>query len=176
MQSNLVVCVTGEEQADLVEQVSKAIFSSGCQVGDSRLTVISGQTAFLVRVHGDWNNLAKAETALGKVEKRLNAAVTIRRVAAEKTGSELVPYLAEVVGLDQPGVLYHLASFFVERSIGVLELATHSYRAAQTGAPMCSVSLTVGIPANVGLATLREEFFERCDQLNVDAILEPVKG
>ncbi len=176
MQSDLVVCVTGEEQADLVEQVSKAIYNSGCQVGDCRLMVLCGQSAFLLRVRGDWNNLARAETALNKVEKRLSATISIRRVAAEPADSALVPYLAEVVGLEQPGVLYHLASFFVERNIGVLELATHSYRAAQTGAPMCSVSITVGIPTDISLASLREEFFERCDQLNVDAILEPVKG
>jgi glycine cleavage system transcriptional repressor len=31
------------------------------------------------------------------------------------------------------------------------------------------------VPASVSLLVLREEFMDLCDQLNIDAILEPVK-
>jgi glycine cleavage system transcriptional repressor len=33
----------------------------------------------------------------------------------------------------------------------------------------------INIPASVHISGLREEFMEFCDQLNVDAIMEPVK-
>jgi glycine cleavage system regulatory protein len=34
----------------------------------------------------------------------------------------------------------------------------------------------VGIPAALMIAQLREEFFDLCDQLNLDAVSEPVRG
>ena len=35
--------------------------------------------------------------------------------------------------------------------------------------------MSINIPGSVHISGLREEFMEFCDQLNVDAIMEPVK-
>ena len=52
---------------------------------------------------------------------------------------------------------------------------THRYSAAHTATPMVSVHINIGIPAATYLAALRDEFLDCCDQLNVDAIMEPIK-
>ena len=52
---------------------------------------------------------------------------------------------------------------------------THRYSAAHTATPMVSVHINIGIPAATHLAALRDEFLDFCDQLNVDAIMEPIK-
>ena len=80
-----------------------------------------------------------------------------------------------VITLNRPGIIQNLSQFFRARKIGIEELASHSYSAAQTGAHMFSVSMTIGIPADTPLAPLRDEFFDFCDQLNLDAVLEPIK-
>ena len=36
--------------------------------------------------------------------------------------------------------------------------------------------LAIGIPANTHIALLREEFLDFCDDLNLDAVMEPIKG
>jgi glycine cleavage system transcriptional repressor len=36
--------------------------------------------------------------------------------------------------------------------------------------------MVVNVPSKLHLGVLREEFMDFCDQLNLDAILEPVKG
>jgi glycine cleavage system transcriptional repressor len=41
---------------------------------------------------------------------------------------------------------------------------------------MCAVNITIGVPANIHIAMLREEFMDFCDDLNLDAMMEPVKG
>jgi glycine cleavage system transcriptional repressor len=81
-----------------------------------------------------------------------------------------------VVALDQPGIVHNLARFFSRRNINIQEMVTTSYAAAHTGTPMFSVHLTVEIPATQQISALREEFMEFCDQLNLDAVIEPVKG
>lgn len=87
-----------------------------------------------------------------------------------------MPYLVDVVCLDQPGIVFNLANFFASRSIEISEVATRRYAAAHTGAPMFAVQMTVSLPGSVHISHLRDEFLEFCDRLNLDAILEPVKG
>jgi glycine cleavage system transcriptional repressor len=87
-----------------------------------------------------------------------------------------MPYAVDVVALDNPGIVHSLASFFSSRNINIQDLTTTSYSAAHTGTPMFSVHMSVDIPAQLHIATLRDEFMDFCDQLNLDAIIEPVKG
>jgi glycine cleavage system transcriptional repressor len=36
--------------------------------------------------------------------------------------------------------------------------------------------MTVDVPANIHIATLREQFLIFCDELNLDGVLEPAKA
>ena len=55
------------------------------------------------------------------------------------------------------------------------DLYTTSHRAAHTGSPMFALNMTVEIPAATHISSLRDEFMEFCDELNLDAIMEPMK-
>ncbi|MES9912157.1 MAG: ACT domain-containing protein, partial [Candidatus Sedimenticola sp. 4PFRAG1] len=101
----------------------------------------------------------------------------IAKRTEERTAEvDLLPYTVEVVALDHPGIVHHLASFFSRHHINIEDMATSSYAAAHTGTPMFSVQMTVGIPSDIHISTLREDFLEFCDSLNLDAVLEPQKG
>jgi len=41
---------------------------------------------------------------------------------------------------------------------------------------MFAVQLNVGLPHDMHIAGIREEFMGFCDGMNLDAILEPIKG
>ncbi|MBX9849761.1 MAG: hypothetical protein K2X64_10740, partial [Rhodocyclaceae bacterium] len=56
------------------------------------------------------------------------------------------------------------------------ELRTSTYFAPHTGSPLTSVLMTVGVHAKVHIPTLREDFLDYCDDLNLDATLEPMRG
>lgn len=140
------------------------------------MTVLGGEFAIIVMVSGKWNELAKLEGGLPSLGKRLGLLVNSKRTEPPSETRQLLPYSVEVVSLDHPGVVSELASFFASREINIRDLATASYAAAHTGTPMFSVHMTVDVPAGLHIATLRDEFMEFCDQLNLDAIMEPVKG
>src|SRR5690606_38646496 len=99
-----------------------------------------------------------------------------RRSQPRGSRGNLLPYTVDVVGLDQPGIMHSLAGFFASRQIEISECNTRGYTAAHTGAAMVSVQLTISVPAHLNIAGLRDEFMDFCDQANLDAILEPVKG
>ena len=102
--------------------------------------------------------------------------IVAKRTEHRTPTGDTLPYAVEVVAVSQPGIVHHLASFFASRSINIEDMVTRSYSAPHTGTPMFSVNLAIGIPANMHIAMLREEFLDFCDELNLDAVLEPIKG
>ena len=174
--NQLVLSALGEDKPGIINELSRCVLNSGCTILDSRMTVLGGNFALLLQVGGNWNNIAKLENQIALLEERLALTIIARRTVPKQGGKDLLPYGVDVVALDQPGIVHNLASFFSKRQINIQEMITSSYAAAHTGTPMFSVHLTVDIPASLQIAMLRDEFMDFCDQLNLDAVIEPIKG
>ena len=174
--SQLVLSALGEDKPGIIDELSRCVLTCGCNIVDSRMTVLGGDFAILLLVDGNWNNIAKLENQMAQLEERLGLTVIARRTTPREGSKDLLPYGVDVVALDQPGIVHNLASFFAKRQINIQEMITSSYAAAHTGTPMFSVHLTVDIPASLQIAMLRDEFMDFCDSMNIDAVLEPIKG
>lgn len=140
------------------------------------MTALGSEFAMLLLVSGNWATVGKLEKALDKLSQDKPLSISIRKTGEREDGPESMPYGIDVVSLDQPGIVFQLASFFASRNIEIADLATRRYAAAHTGSQMFAVQMSVNIPGTVSISRLRDEFFELCDQLNLDAIIEPVKS
>lgn len=175
MTSYLVISVIGDDRPGIVEKLSKAATDNACNIEDSRMTVLGGTFALIQLVSGKWNNLAKLETALNGLQAQLNLTILSRRTEQRVPDTQVLPYSVDVVALDHPGIVNHLAGFFAAHGVNIQEMVTHTYKAAHTATPMISIRMSVEIPANQNLSQLREEFLDLCDEQNFDGVLEPIK-
>ena len=155
--------------------VSRRISDSGCNLVDARLATVGRDVSVLALAVGSWDAVAKLESALGRLERDEGMRLVWYRTSPKPLQSTLLPYIVEVVAADKPGILYQLADFFDRQGITIEALHSTRYRAMQTGADMFSAQLTVGVPSNMHIAALRDDFLEFCDHLNLDAILDPMK-
>ena len=176
MTSQLVIAALGEDRPGLVDQLSGWILDSGCNIADSRMMVLGGEFSVLLLVSGNWNNLARLEDQVEKIEQKLGMVLSVKRTEPKQHNAEFLPYAVDVVALDHPGIVHNLANFFSQHNINIQDLSTTSYAAAHTGTQMFAVHMSLDVPADTHIATLREEFLEFCDQLNLDAVIEPLKG
>lgn len=176
MTNQLVIAAVGQDRPGLVDALSGWILDSGCNIADSRMTVLGGEFAVLLLVEGKWNNLAKLEDQVDNLQTELGMKISLKRTEPRRPGGAFLPYAVDVVALDHPGIVHNLASFFSQRSINIQDLSTAGYSAAHTGTQMFSVHMTLDVPADTHIAGLREEFLDFCDHLNLDAVIEPVKG
>jgi glycine cleavage system transcriptional repressor len=140
------------------------------------MTVLGGEFAILLLVEGPWNRLTKLEDQVPELQEKLALTIITKRTEERTGDANLLPYGVDVVSLDHPGIVYSLASFFSEKNINIEDMTTSSYAAAHTGTPMFSVRMSIGIPASIHIAALRDEFMDFCDGMNIDAVLEPIKG
>ncbi|HCP04400.1 MAG TPA: glycine cleavage system protein R, partial [Pseudomonas sp.] len=63
--------------------------------------------------------------------------------------------------------------FFQHLNIDIEELHSFTYLAQHTGTAMLNLTLTIAIPVQTQLSWLREQFLDFCDELNLDAVIEP---
>ena len=171
----LVLSALGKDRPGIVDQLSKVILDYDCNIVDSRMTVLGGEFAILMMVEGNWNTLAKLENSLPEMQQSLRLTIISERTEERQDDDDVMPYMVEVVALDHPGIVHSLAGFFSERHINIEDLVTDAYAAAHTGTRMFSVHMSIGVPASIHIAALRDEFMDFCDSLNLDSVMEPLK-
>ncbi|MBD9367669.1 glycine cleavage system protein R [Xanthomonas sp. XNM01] len=155
--------------------VTRRIADSGCNLVDSRLATVGRDVSMTALAMGSWDAVAKLEAMLGRLEREDGLKLNWYRTGAKQSQSNLLPYIVEVIAADKPGILFQLADFFDRQGITIENLQSTRYRAMQTGAEMFSAQVTIGVPANMHIAALRDDFLEFCDHLNLDAIMDPMK-
>lgn len=175
MESFLVITALGRDKPGIVDKLSEAVTNCDCNIVDSRMTVLGGEFAVILMVSGKWNQLAKLEDALQGLRESLELTITSKRTEPGEPAKDLMPYTVEVISIDHPGIVYELAHFFSKRNINIQELNTTRYSAAHTGTPMFALHITANIPADIHVASLRDEFLDFCESQNMDATIEPMK-
>ena len=173
---SLVITASGEDKVGLVNRLTSRIAECGCNIEESRMAVLGGQFSLIMLVSGPWNALSKLEGQMESLGSQLELSLIHKRTGKRPDKAPAVPYVVDVVAMDHPGIVRDLAAFFSRNSINVEEFQTGTYPAPHTGTPMFSVSMTVGIPASVHIPTFRGNFLDYCDDLNLDATFEPVRG
>ena len=175
METHLIITAFGPDRPGLAEAISRAIGDSGCEFGDSRMTVLAGEFAMILQASGNWSAVAKLETALPRVASANGLSIHSTRSEPRNPSGTLVPYAVEVIAVERSGVVSDVSAFFSSRNINIEDLYTSRYAAPHTSTPMFALHLTVGIPSDLSIAMVRGEFMDFCDELNLDAMLAPVK-
>ena len=175
MQTYLVISAIGKDRIGLVESISQSVLDCGCHVGESRMTVLGNEFAVVMLVNGHWNAVAKLESALPRMADALGLRISSTRTEAREDKRSLIPYAVEVVAPEHAEVVHEVSEFFARRGINIEDVYTNRYPAPHTGAAMFALHLTVGIPSDLSIASIRGEFMDFCDELNLDAMIAPVK-
>ncbi len=170
----LVQTLTPAAQSPLL-QLARRVADSGCSLADARVSTLGADVSVTLMAQGSWDAVAKLETALARLGRDPDLHLVTYRSAPRQPQQHLLPYMVEVVAADRHGVLAEVLEFFADRQISIEQLGSQRYQAMQTGAEMFSAQITIGVPADLHIAALRDEFLELCDGLNLDAVMEPVK-
>lgn len=171
----LAITILGNNQLNFVTDILAAIRDSKCNIIEIRSSRLALSTAAYLLIQGNWNQIAKFETALETIQKRSEIKVHTFRPEPKAKGRDFVPYSLETLSLDRDNVIESITTFLDDREIEVEEITGSSYQAPYIQTSVFSTRFIILIPPELRLLSLREEFLDFCDQLNIDAILEPIK-
>ena len=168
----LVISSIGSDQPGIVNELAKACSANNCNIVDSRMTVLGGEFAVIMMVSGIWDAIGRLESALPAISKKLELTTTVKHTR-QRDASQSMVYNVNVVALDNPGIVHEIAQFFSSQNINIDDLHTGTYSAPHTGTQMFNLSMSIRLSADTHIASLREEFMDFCDDMNLDAIIEP---
>ncbi|MEJ2390254.1 MAG: ACT domain-containing protein [Gammaproteobacteria bacterium] len=109
MNNLLVISALGQDRAGLVAELSQTVQNSGCNIEDSRMSILGGEFAIIMLISGAWNNIAKLEDILPTTAEKLGLLLNSRRTQSRELSQEEIPYTIEVISLDHPGIVQQIA-------------------------------------------------------------------
>jgi glycine cleavage system transcriptional repressor len=171
----LAITVLGTHQHNFIAEILPAIRDCKCNIVEIRSSRLSQVTAAYLLIQGNWNHIAKLENTLDTIQKRLEIQIQTLRPEQKDKASDCIPYSLETLSLDRDSVIESVSTFLLDRDIGIEEITGNCYQAPYIQTSVLSTKFIVSIPPHLQLLSLREEFLDFCDQLNIDAILEPIK-
>lgn len=172
----LAITALAQGGEEALRRLAEQAANAGCNLVEAREIPLGDRTAIVLLADGSWDAIVRLERAIPRFAGKLGAEILAVRVQPAETSGERIPYAVDLTSADKPGILSALIEFFSARDITIMELTARSYPAAHTGALMFMVQLNVGLPHDMHIAGIREEFMDFCDGMNLDAILEPIKG
>ena len=179
----LSITALGSNQINFIVEILPAIRDCNCSILEIRSSRLGKSAAAYLLVQGNWNQIAKLESTLDIIQKRLDIKLNVLRPEQKdkekdkekERDKDCLPYSLETISLDRDNVVESITSCLFDREISIEEISGSSYQAAYIQSAVFSTKFIILIPSQLPLLTLREEFLDFCDQLNIDAILEPVK-
>ncbi len=172
MDQLIVISALGSDRPGIVESLTGAVLRQDGNILDSRMTVLGGEFAILMLVAATAEAISKLENRRESLEQELALTIHLRRTQPAPV-QDALPYLAEVVALDHPGIVHEIARFFSSQGINIDDLSTGTYAAPHTGTTMFSLNLTLSVPTEEPIGKLRDKFLEFCEARNLDASLRP---
>lgn len=175
--NQLVISAIGSDRPGIVNELSQLIVQNNGNIDDSRMTVLGGEFAIILLISASEEKLSFIEKIINKEASSLNLSVISKRtsdstLAKNNALDKKIPYIVEVLAMDNPGIVYKLTDFFSTRDINIQTLQTDRYPAPHTGTQMFAIEMVITVPKTIIINDLRDDFMDLCEDMNLDATIE----
>ncbi len=176
MEQYLVVSLLGPNSIGILNAVSAHVKKNHCWIIRAHMTSLGSTFGMLLQINGKWNHIAKCESSLALLAKKNEYAIQTLRCTPPTYSEKLIAYNIDIITTQRPEIIPSLSQFFMQQKINISDLHCESFSARLTSTEMLSLTMKIHIPVDISLAELREEFINLCDELNLDAVMEPERG
>jgi glycine cleavage system transcriptional repressor len=171
----LTITVLGYTQNNFIGRLLSAVDDCNCSVVELKVNRLMACTAAYLLVNGEWNQIAKLESILESLEKKLEIKIHQLRPGTYANKDQYTAYSLDIVALERQKALLTMITFITGHHITIEEITSNQYQDLYTQSDMVAFRFILLIPPEVRILNLREEFQGFCDHINIDALLEPIK-
>ncbi len=168
MSERAVMTAIGHDRPGLVEEVSEFVFARGGSIEDSRMANMHGQFAIAMSIAGTAEAVGRIRADLDTLSAQTGIHAQLTTAVQGSGASSRVPYSLTGRALDQAGLVHQVANVLRSLDVNIESLDTTLEAAPETGAPVFAMELTIAVPGETQVQTLRDELGRVCDSLNID--------
>lgn len=178
---HLAVVALGPSDTSLISEFARLTSKHSCQITNSHIYQQGEHYSFSFLLSGTWGAIAKIEAALTAMANKSGIALFMQRTTAcdaSDTSTKpkpAMPYILYVNAEDNAQLLHQITRFLQHEHVDIQEIFIDTYKARYTQLPMLSLTIRALIPTATAVGEWRERFMIFCDELNIDAMMEPEK-
>lgn len=176
MMEYLAVVVLGKNDGMMINELTQHADSCECNIIETRMGNIGSEFVANILFAGKWSALAKLETHLSALQKKLDLKLLIQRTKLSSFPADQTPYSVYVSAIDEHGIAHKIINFFAEQAIPIHEFWSENYNLRRTNKPLLTLTMTISLPADMLMGDLRDRFLVFCDTHNFDGSLELEKN
>lgn len=172
--SYLVITALGQDHTHILANLTNTLALLGGNILNSKMTSLGNELGIMLLIEGSWGAIAKIEANLPSIEQKLDIVINVRRTTPQQSKKKTMPYLLHTVAIDREGILNDLTQFLLAQNIHIHDINGYTYM-TNTGVRMADTTINIHVAATAHLPNLREKLMIYCDELNLDASLEPIR-
>lgn len=171
----LLILAAGDDRPGIVDSMSGLVYRAGCNLEDSRMSVLGGAFALMVLVTGSEAQLSVLDTEAKKLGEELGLTIDSKRTEAPGEAGDAARgplHRIRALAMDHPGIVHRLTHVLSEAGVNVVNLDTSVGQAPTTGTPTFSLVLDAHVPSTVDLPDLRERLSAVGEEEDIDLEFE----
>jgi glycine cleavage system transcriptional repressor len=168
----------GKDRPGIVADLAELIFEHGCNLEDSSMTILGGEFAVLLLFTGSGEDLERRlSSACKRLEWERRLTVFFRPLEGPP-----VPYgdaqrrrVHELfaTGVDKAGIVARVCRVLAERDVTIREMKTYSRPEPESGTPIYTMRVEIGVPDSVALGDLEAALDRIAERLNIEITVRP---
>ncbi len=169
-----MLTAVGPDRVGIVDDLSGAVSAAGCNIEESKMSVLGGEFAVIMLVSGPAGTVEALSQTLPGLGGKLSLHVECHATREPRANEKGRPYLLEAVSLDTPGIVHSVTAILRGHGINIEDLETDTAAAPWTGAPMFRMKARMFVGQSVSIPRLKEELFRLQQEHDLDIALKPI--
>ena len=163
----------GKDRPGIVADLAELIFEHGCNLEDSSMTILGGEFAVLLVFTGGGEELdRRLSAACKRLEWERRLTIFFRPLegppAPYGAGEKRKTFELYATGVDKAGIVARVCRLLAERDVTIREMKTYSRPEAETGTPLYTMRVEMGVPVKLQMAELSAALERVADELAIE--------
>ena len=171
-----VLTALGTDRVGIVDDLAKEIVKAGCNIEESKMSVLGGEFAVILLVSGQNSSISELSDNLNNFREESGISVIVKETGPYRGSADRIPYVIESVSLDHPGIVQSITSLLKELEINIEDLETKTSPAPWTGAPLFTLKCIAAVPRGTSVQNLKEKVQEIAHKNDLDISLYPLSS
>ncbi|NRA60694.1 MAG: glycine cleavage system transcriptional repressor [Psychrobium sp.] len=170
MSNFLVVTAIGTDRPGIVNELTKIVTQTNCNIVDSRLAVFGNEFTLILLLSGQWNAITRFEADLLARSAQLELVTIMKRTSEHTLANNSGQVSIKLDGQDAPGCIGQFTEYLAEHQIDLTSFRTKAKSGYQ------QIEMLVNLTENIDYPALQQHFTQLAAQLALTIRFEHLEG
>lgn len=172
----LAVTILGNSSTCFISEVLNVISQCDCRILRFKTECLAQTMASYLLINGNWNQIAKLEVALDSLQSQLNLHIQVLRPNTQLQKQESISYSLDIITApSHDHIIESISAFLLDQDVSIEEIDAQYRSSSSAQTPLFIVKFILLVPTKLNISALRKDLSEFSDNLNIDAIFNPIK-